>query len=166
MVNMDEIKLAFFDYDDTLCIHRHNGVRRPTVEEFDTARVTEDIGYYMNLQWFTYSPAVKDIVSSLYNKGVKLYVLTWASDDTLVSARQAFLSHYYGDVFSGLTVVGSRESKIAFARMYSRINKIPGSQILIVEDHPDTRYDFLVAGFSALSVSEIASDFEMRHGLG
>ena len=162
MIDLKNIKLVFVDYDDTLCIHRHVDIEPPSHEDWVKAQVNGDIMQYISSQ-FDYSPAVKFYINTLFKQGAELYVLTWDNINALYMARKKFLSLYYGkDTFKDVIITNQRYTKVDIAKDYARIKGITPDKVLMIDDHPDTRFEFKQAGFSTVSVSELSMMYEQR----
>ncbi|MBQ2882602.1 MAG: hypothetical protein IJE43_02345 [Alphaproteobacteria bacterium] len=160
MINFNEIQVALFDFDDTLCIHKHIGVNRRTKKEWYEATFERDEDWYMDKTLCTYSPCLKYLLEKLNNSGTQCYGLTWSFSNGLYNARMKFVNHYYPNMLSDIFIVNSREAKVEFAKRLCETYGFSESNVLIVEDHPDTQMEFREAGMQALSMSEVCNHEE------
>lgn len=152
---LENIKLAFFDYDDTLCIHRTFEHGSRTREAWAQSCVDDDDNWYMNSKYCAPSKSVGKFAKVLSDKGTICNVLTWAETNFLERARWRFINTYYEARFSNLYVSGTREGKLQVAKFISKTLGFQPNEVLLVDDHPATREEFRSHGFRTLSVSEL-----------
>ena len=158
-VNLRKIKVAFFDYDDTLCVHRHISVNRPEKSTWDKAILLDVADWYSHPEYCVPQPAIQEFVTKLKGHGVKCHCLTWSNTNQLERARRKFLDENYNEAFDKIYIVGSREYKIDILENYVGLLHFKRDEILLVEDHPDTIYEARSKGFNALTVSEIVVEW-------
>ena len=154
-MDLSNIKVAFFDYDDTLCIHRvfESGWRGDDL--YIRALVLNDEDWYINCKYCRPSSAVDKFAQLLEQNGIVNNVLTWSECNMLEAARRKFLEVNYEAVFNKIYIVGNREDKVKLISDFAVVLGLRREQILLIDDHPTTRGEFREAGFKTISVSEI-----------
>ena len=147
------MKVVFFDYDDTLCIHKNFSGTGWSSGWWD-AVLDDNYKYYMDTERCAPNPVLQDMCKIFKRNRTLCHILTWADCNGMQEARWRFIHQYYPDIFKKLFIMSSREGKLVFLERYAAHYGIKKEDILIIEDHPVTLEECLKAGFSAMSASE------------
>ena len=94
MINIENIKLAFFDLDGTLAIPRYeyNDKIRPGVSEKTWERISMDVNVYKDCG---IPKAVREFVNELYYNSAIVYVVTQETWAPAFKAKLKFLTDNY-----------------------------------------------------------------------
>lgn len=147
---LNEYKAVFIDFDDTLCVRLvHEG--NP---EYYKKMLIGDKNYYINEAVFMPGVGCRNLLRKLRTADV--YCLTWADSDIVKTPKKAFIDFYFCGMIKDIIITGTREGKVKFMEMYADVNDIKHEDILLVDDHPDTRREAFNKGFGIMSASEVA----------
>ena len=156
-IDLSKIKYVLCDYDDTVCIHQHVGVKRPTHYQYVQCCEDDVENYYTEIIPCVPNKALKWFFETYLHNVKSKDILTWSSYPGLVEARHQFLRKHYPNQFSDVYKVKAREFKYSFVAKYMRSWKIKPQEILYIDDHPDTLDEISNLGVQVLSTSEIDS---------
>lgn len=155
-LNLDNIKLIVLDYDDTLCIHLHNGVTRPSEQDWDDLTKEAKENTYLDLVPCGPNKALKLFLDTYFEHTEK-HLLTWSNTKRLILARKAFIEKYYDtEHFTKYEAVPTREDKVHYLFLMAAYKGLCKNEILLIEDHPSTLNEARNAGFMAISTAEIS----------
>ena len=154
-LDLNNIKLIVLDYDDTLCIHIHNGVARPSEQDWDTLTQEAKENTYTDLVPCVPNKALKLFLDT-YFANTEKQLLTWAHNKRLMPARIAFIKKYYDtEHFTKYESVPIRAAKLDYLLAAVKYRNLDNREILLIEDHPHTLNEARDAGFMAISTVEI-----------
>ena len=159
MVDLSKVKVAFFDFDDTLCVHRYLNVNRPTRDEWDKAIVTGSKDWYSNTKYCVPQPAIQAFVHTMAKNNVVCHCLTWSELNLLEGARRKFLDEHYDKIIDKIYITGSRDGKLKVMDKYVNLLGYKPEELLLIEDHPVTIDECRKAGYSVLTVSELVMEW-------
>ena len=102
-INLDNIKVAIFDFDNTLAIHKDKDFSKHRRESEDNF-----LNYYSkaylnpNVFYEDIEPCIKSdnlykLITILRNKNVKLFCLSGMKFSFHLKAKQTFINKYYGN---------------------------------------------------------------------
>lgn len=150
----NEYEVVFIDFDDTLCVRMvHEG--NP---EFYRKMFKKDPNYYLDTYTFEIGVGCRRLLESL--KDSKVICLTYAESDIVREAKQHFLDARFPGKFDDMIIIGTREGKVRLMNQYADAFKLKHSDILLIDDHPDTRREAFNDGFGIMSASEMAILFD------
>lgn len=146
------IKYAFFDFDDTLCIHTKHMNPNESRKNWINALFNNKYDYYFN----DCKPSrhMKNLLEELKKKNVPSFCLTWGEHSGWVKPKKAFIDARYPGCIKEVIVTSSREAKIEYIKLFAEAMKCDLNEILLVEDHPDTLNLALKEGISSMSAME------------
>lgn len=148
--SLNDYKAVFIDFDDTLCVRLvHEG--NP---EYYRRMLNEDSSYYLDTEVFRPGVGCRKLLERLQHADA--YCLTWADSDIGILPKQAFIDLYFAGLIKSTVVTGTREGKVKFMERYAKTCHINHKDILLVDDHPDTRREAFTSGFEIMSASEVA----------
>ena len=116
-INLENIKIVIFDFDDTLAIHKDKDFCKHRRESED-----KYLGYYLNAYKYPNNffddiePCIKsevlyNFINNLRNKHIKIYCLSGMRFSFHLKAKQSFINKYYGDDIEVISTA-SQETKV------------------------------------------------------
>ena len=141
-INLDNIKVVIFDFDDTLAIHKDKDFckhRRENENKY--------LGYYLNAYkepntfYENIEPCIKseilyDFIVELRNKDIKMYCLSGMKFSFHLKAKQSFIAKHYGDDIEVISC-GTQKLKIDGVKIIQKFEKCKLEEILFIDDRPD-----------------------------
>ena len=159
-INLDNVKVAIFDFDDTLAIHKDKDflIHRGESEE-------KRLGYYLNAYqnpdtFYEYiepcmrSEVLYNFINDLRNKNIKMYCLSGMKFSFHLKAKQNFINKHYGDDIEVISA-STQELKLDGVKIIQRLNNCNLEEILFIDDRSDV-IDLLNAnGINSILVKDI-----------
>lgn len=138
-IDLDNIKVVIFDFDDTLAIHKDKDFAKHRRESEE-----KRLGYYLNAYnnpttfYEKIEPCVRseilyNFIDKLRNKNIKVYCLSGMKFSFHLKAKQYFVNKNYGNDIEVLSTA-SQELKIDGVKIIQRINNCNLNEILFVDD--------------------------------
>ena len=159
-INLDNIKVAIFDFDDTLAIHKDKDflIHRKESEE-------KRLGYYLNAYknpdtFYEYiEPCIKsevlyNFISNLRNKNIKIYCLSGMKFSFHLKAKQNFINKHYGNDIEVISA-STQELKLDSVKIIQRLNNCNLKEILFVDDRKDVINLLNSNGINSILVKDI-----------
>lgn len=159
-VNLDNIKVAIFDFDDTLAIHKdreflkHRAENEETYLDFYLNAYLNPETFYENIEVCEKSNSLYKIINILRNNGAKLYCLTGMKFSFHLKAKQNFIHKYYGNDIEVISCY-PQERKVDSVKIMQKVNNCNLSEILFVDDIKDNVDKLNNLGVSALLIDEV-----------
>lgn len=159
-IDLSKIKVAIFDFDDTLAIHKDRDFNKHRNETEDNL-LNYYLNAYLNPQSFYETIEPCYILSSLQNlikifetKGIKMYCVSGMKFSFHLKAKEHFIHKYYSD---NIEVISARtqQLKCDAAKIIGRINECNLNEILFVDDNKDNIIRLNNIGIQALLPEEI-----------
>lgn len=155
-LDLSNVKLVFCDFDDTLCIHLHNNVTRPTESQWKALRKSVGKDLYTKCLGGLCVPNEllhKWLIS--YVKSTEKYLISW-TEMSVIGAKLHFVEENYADVpFAGAIRVDNREDKVKVIRCIASERGLSLDEVLLIEDHPCTLTEAQTAGLMCISTAEV-----------
>ncbi len=159
-INLDNVKVAIFDFDDTLAIHKDKDflIHRGESEE-------KRLGYYLNAYqnpdtFYEYiepcmrSEVLYNFINDLRNKNIKMYCLSGMKFSFHLKSKQNFINKHYGDDIEVISA-STQELKLDGVKIIKRLNNCNLEEILFIDDRSDV-IDLLNAnGINSILVKDI-----------
>ena len=158
-INLDNIKIVIFDFDDTLAIHKDQDFAKHRRESEE-----KRLGYYLNAYqnpdtfYEDIEPCVKSerlysLISDLRNKNIKIYCLSGMKYSFHLKAKQSFVNKHYGD---GIEVIStaSQALKIDGVKIIQKANNCKLDEIIFIDDRQDVVELLNTNGIKAIHVNE------------
>ena len=156
------IKLAIFDFDNTLAKYKNN--------VFDHRNENEGT-YYINAYLYpdsfydgfasAYPPdEMKKLVDCCMTKGIPLYCITGMRFTLHLEAKKSFIKNYYGDAIE-VIATANQERKKDVVILLKRIYQCEFNEILFVDDYYDNIMMMKQIGVKAIlskNVSNLLND--------
>ena len=142
-INLDNIKVVIFDFDDTLAIHKDKDFSKHRIESED-----KYLRYYLNAYKYPdtfyedIEPCIKSeilykFINNLRNNGIKMYCLSGMKFSFHLRAKQNFINKYYGNDIEIISSA-SQELKVDGIKIISKLNNCNLDEILFIDDNKDT----------------------------
>ena len=166
-VNLDNIKVAIFDFDDTLAIHEdreflnHRSKNEETYLNFYLNAYLNPETFYESIESCNKSDSLYKIINILRNNGSKLYCLTGMKFSFHFKAKQNFVHNHYGDDIEVIACY-PQERKIDAVKIIKKINNCDLSEILFVDDIKDNVKNLNNLGVCAVSIEEVDSTLSIK----
>ena len=161
-INLDNIKVAIFDYDDTLAIHKdreflkHRSESEDNFLNFYLNAYLNPKTFYENIEVCEKSKPLYKIINILRNNGAKLYCLTGMKFSFHFKAKQNFVHKYYGNDIEVISCY-PQSRKADAVKIIQRINKCELTEILFVDDIKDNVDMLNDLGVHALLINDVDS---------
>ena len=103
-INIDNIKIAIFDFDDTLAIHRDKNYLKRRYENEDNYlnyylnAYLNPNSFYENIEPCDISDSIHKLINILKNKGVKIYCVSGMKYSFQLKAKEHFVHKYYDEI--------------------------------------------------------------------
>ena len=161
-INLENIKVVIFDFDDTLAIHKDK-------DYYKHRRESEDkyLGYYLNAYknpndfYEDIEPCIKseilyDFITNLRNKCIKMYCLSGMKFSFHLKAKQSFIDKYYGNDIEVISAA-SQKLKIDGVKIIQELNNCKLEEILFIDDRDDVINLLNNNGINSILVKDIES---------
>lgn len=160
-MNLSNIKIAAFDFDDTLAVHKDKDyvVHRKALNEdnyFKTAYLcpTE---FYESIEVCIAPLEMQSFISYLRSLGsIKLYCISGMKHTLHFKAKEAFIHKHYGSDIE-LVAAGSQERKADVLRILQSAHDCRSDEVLFIDDRQDTINLLCKQGFNAILASDIST---------
>lgn len=159
-INLDNVKVAIFDFDDTLAIHKDKDflIHRGESEE-------KRLGYYLNAYqnpdtFYEYiepcmrSDVLYNFINDLRNKNIKMYCLSGMKFSFHLKAKQNFINKHYGDDIEVISA-STQELKLDGVKIIKRLNNCNLEEILFIDDRSDVINLLNANGINSILVKDI-----------
>ncbi len=161
-INLENIKIVIFDFDDTLAIHKdkdYSKHRRENEENY--------LGYYLNayknpdIFYEDIEPCIKSdvlysFIDDLRSKHIKMYCLSGMKFSFHLKAKQFFINKYYGEDIEVISTA-SQELKINGVKIIQKLNDCKLEEILFIDDRKDVIELLRSNGINSIYVKDIES---------
>lgn len=159
-ISLNNIKVAIFDFDDTLAIHKDVDYLKHRNENGEKL-----LNYYLNaylnpekfyeiIEPCDISESILKLINILRKNNVKIYCVSGMKFSFHLKAKEYFVHKYYGD---DIEVISSKnqELKIDAAKIISKINKCKLNEVLFVDDMKENIINFNKAGINAILANNV-----------
>ena len=164
-INLSNIKVAIFDFDDTLAIHKDNDYKKHRNESEEKLQ-----NYYLNayltpekfyeiIEPCNMSESILKLINILRKNNVKIYCVSGMKFSFHLKAKEYFVHKYYGN---DIEVISTRNQqlKIDAAKIISKVNNCNLNEVLFVDDIEENVINFDKIGINALLPSDVDSLIE------
>lgn len=159
-VNLNNIKLVIFDFDETLAIHKDSDFtkhRSETEESFINwyyNAYTDPESFYDEIEPCVKSEVLYNLVSDLRSRNIKMYCLSGMKFSFHLKAKQAFVNKYYGKDIEVIST-SLQELKLKGVKILQKINNCNLNEILFIDDKSDVVELLNQNGIKAINVENI-----------
>lgn len=159
-INLSDIKVTIFDFDDTLAIHKDKDFtkhRRESEEKFLNfylnAYKNPDC-FYDKIEPCTKSERMYNLINNLRNRNIKMYCLSGMKFSFHLKAKQSFINKYYGNDIEVIST-SSQELKLTGVKIIQKLNKCNLDEILFIDDRQDVIELLIKNGVKGIMVDNI-----------
>ena len=159
-INLDNIKVVIFDFDDTLAIHKDKDFlahRRESEEK--------RLGYYLNayknpetfyedIEPCIRSEVLYNFINNLRKRNIKMYCLSGMKFSFHLKAKQNFINKHYGNDIEVISA-STQELKLDGLKIIQRLNGCNLQEMLFIDDRQDVIELLSKNGIKAILVSDI-----------
>ena len=164
-INLSNIKVAIFDFDDTLVIHKDKDYQKHRNESEEKLQ-----NYYLNaylapekfyeiIEPCNMSEYILKLINILRKNNVKIYCVSGMKFSFHLRAKEYFVHKYYGN---NIEVISTRNQqlKIDAAKIISKANNCNLNEVLFVDDIEENIINFDKIGINALLPGNVDSLIE------
>lgn len=151
-MNLDEIKVVFMDFDDTICVRMDRNQKDDNYFKY----MLERDWTFFNRNNRKVGRGIPEFILECKKRHIKLYGLTWGNSNLAYHAKLGWLDNTFNGAFEDVIFTRSSEYKLNILKMYSEITGIKRDQILFVDDTPDIVDDACDEGFIGAGPQQIA----------
>lgn len=159
-INLDNIKVVIFDFDDTLAIHedKYFNIHRMESEEkylgfYLNAYKYPDI-FYEQIEPCKRNDILYEFVNNLRKRNIKMYCVSGMNFSFHLKAKQSFVNKHYGKDIEVISS-SSQELKLESVKIIQRINNCNLDEILFVDDRIDVIKLLNQNGIKAIFVNDL-----------
>lgn len=161
-INLNNIKVAIFDFDDTLAIHKdkdyikHRNENEENLLNYYLNAYLNPNSFYDSIEPCNMSKSIFKLISILRENNVKIYCVSGMKFSFQFKAKEYFVHKYYGN---DIEVISTRnqELKLVAIKIISKINNCNLNEILFVDDIEENIINFKGIGINALLPNDVDS---------
>ena len=157
MLDLNKIKAALFDFDDTLCIH----TRRPRDVRVETDYIMNFIREEDNWSGSVPSKHMKKFIDICIKRNIQVGLISSTGYFVSMQAKHKWAEDNYGVKFENYCV-GKPELKLVELAAIAQHIGCKKSEILLVDDLYPTLEKASIEGFTACSPMEIVNYIELN----
>lgn len=161
-INLDNIKVAIFDFDDTLAIHKdknyieHRNENEENLLNYYLSAYLNPNSFYDSIEPCDISKSIFKLITILRKNNVKLYCVSGMKFSFHFKAKENFVHKYYGNDIEMISAK-NQELKVEAAKIISKINNCNLNEILFIDDIVKNINTFNKIGINALLPDDIDS---------
>ena len=159
-IDLNNTKVAIFDFDDTLAIHKDRNYikhRNESEENFLNYYLNAYVNpesFYESIEICSISEPILKLINILRKNNVKIYCVTGMRFSFHLKAKEYFVHKYYGNDIDVISTK-NQELKIDAAKIISIMNNCNLDEILFVDDLEENIINFNNAGINAILPNEV-----------
>lgn len=165
---MNNIKVAIFDFDDTLAIHKDKDYskKRENDEEYYLNyylnAYLNPLDFYEKIELCKINPSILKLIKILEKRNVKIYCVTGMRFSFHFKAKENFVHKYYSN---NIEVISCKDQKLKIdaIKIIKRINNCNLNEILFVDDLEENIKRFNNIGINALLAHEVENFMEGKN---
>lgn len=164
-INLKNIKVAIFDFDDTLAIHRdreylqHRNENEENLQNYFLNAYLNPEKFYEIIEPCNISQSILKLIDILRKNNVKIYCVSGMRFSFHFKAKEYFVHKYYGKDIE-LISTRNQETKIDAVRIISKVNNCNLNEVLFVDDIAENIVNFKKVGINALLPIDVDSLIE------
>ncbi len=161
-INLKNIKVAIFDFDDTLAIHRdrdylqHRNEDEENLQNYFLNAYLNPEKFYEIIEPCNISQSILKLIDILRNNKVKIYCVSGMRFSFHFKAKEYFVHKYYGEDIE-LISTRNQETKIDAVKIISKINNCNLNEVLFVDDIAKNIINFKKVGINTLLPDDVDS---------
>lgn len=157
MITLANIKVAVFDFDDTLAIHKDSNYvenRKADEDGYFLKAYENPQDFYETIEPCTVNDDMKNLVGYCRNERIPMFCVTGMRFSLHLSAKEAFIRKHYGNDIELIAAAG-QERKIDVVRILIRHFGIQPEQLMFVDDMQKTLALLKPTGITCVHLSEV-----------
>lgn len=161
-INLKNIKVVIFDFDDTLAIHidkdyaKHRRESEDKYLSYYLNAYKNPKGFYEDIEPCIRSEVLYKFITDLRSKGIKIYCLSGMKFSFHLKAKQSFVNKHYGDDIEVISTA-SQELKTDGVKIIQKLNDCKLEEILFIDDRDDVINLLNNNGINSILVKDIES---------
>ena len=158
MINLENVRLALFDFDDTLCIHKshaHNDSKKNSIKYYSNA-VKLGAGIWKNS---SPSKHMGVLLNHCKERNIRLGLISATGQSVCSKAKLEWVSNMYGLELENFCV-DTAQSKVLMLTALAEVYNLNADEILLVDDYTYNLVDAANAGFQACTPMEVVEYVE------
>lgn len=158
-VDLNNIKVSIFDFDETLAIHKDKNFTKHRSESEESFTnwyynaYKNPNKFYDEIEPCTKSEILYNIINNLRNKKIKMYCLSGMKFSFHLKAKENFVHKYYSNDIEVISA-RSQELKCDAVKIIKRINNCDLNEILFIDDNKENIIRFNNMGIHAWTPEE------------
>lgn len=159
-INLSNIKVVIFDFDDTLAIHKdkdfskHRSESEENFVNFYLNAYSKPDCFYDEIEPCIKSEILYDFIEKLRKIKIKMYCLSGMKFSFHLKAKQSFINKHYGKDIEVIST-SSQELKLKGVKIIQKINNCNLDEILFIDDRQDVIELLTQSGVKGISVDDI-----------
>lgn len=161
-INLNNIKVAIFDFDDTLAIHKdkdyikHRNENEENLLNYYLNAYLNPNSFYESIEPCNMSKSIFKLINILRKNNVKIYCVSGMKFSFHLKAKEYFVHRYYGN---DIEVISTRnqELKVDTVKIISKVNNCDLNEILFVDDIEENVINFNRIGINAFLPNDVDS---------
>ena len=148
-------RIIIADFDDTLIdwldIDSHNA----DAVTWDKQHLITEDWYDKHRDRFRPNKDMQEFFAMWSNKVNTCYVLSWRDTNISLPSLEKIVEEFYPNIFRKVLISGTREAKVDVLKSIEQAHDVSFSEILLIDDHPETRHEIRALGCKACSPGAI-----------
>lgn len=159
-INLKNIKVAIFDFDDTLAIHRdreylqHRNENEENLQNYFLNAYLNPEKFYEIIEPCNISQSILKLIDTLRKNNVKIYCVSGMRFSFHFKAKEYFVHKYYGKDIE-LISTRNQETKIDAVKIISKVNNCNLNEVLFVDDIEENIINFGNVGINAFLPDDV-----------
>ena len=161
-IDLNNLKVAIFDFDDTLAIHKdkdyieHRNETEENLLNYYLNAYLNPNSFYESIEPCNISESILKLINILRKNNVKIYCVSGMKFSFHLKAKEHFVHKYYGN---DIEVISTRnqELKVDAVKIISKVNNCNLNEILFVDDIEENIINFNKVGIYALLPGDVDS---------
>lgn len=154
---LENIKVAIFDFDDTLAVHQDKDYRIHRKENgnkyfIDAYKNPKD--FYEKIELCIAPESMKTLVKNCRANNIPIYCVSGMRFSLHLDAKKEFVHNHYGNDIK-VIMASSQERKIEVTSVLSDIHKCSNKDILFVDDLEENILRMKKLGICALTPNDV-----------
>lgn len=159
-INLSNIKVAIFDFDDTLAIHKdkdyqkHRNESEEKLLDYYLNAYLNPNSFYESIEPCDISESILKLINILRENNVKIYCVSGMKFSFHLRAKEHFVHKYYGN---DIEVISTKNQKLKIdaVKIISKINNCNLDEILFVDDIKENIINFNKVRINAILPDEV-----------
>lgn len=159
-IDLNNIKVAIFDFDDTLAIHKdkdylkHRNDSEENLLNYYLNAYLNPESFYETIEPCTVSQSLYKLINLFKNNNVKMYCVSGMKFSFHLKAKENFVHSHYDNNIEVIST-RSQEMKVEAVKIIQKINNCKLDEILFVDDIKENIVRLNNIGINALWVNDV-----------